>query len=150
MRDVLGRFAKADANMIENKRNSARTLGQKWVEIAREEAPNKTGAFRESIRFRTFVKGTEIGFTTSAAQPLGKWIVFGTRPHIIRARNAKTLYFFWGRLGRFVSFPFVHHPGTKPNPYVDRAYETWEKEMELEINRISARYVVDVTGNGAE
>lgn len=43
----------------------------------------------------------------------------GTRPHIIRPRNASVLRFVVG--GRVVYARVVHHPGTRANPFLDRA-----------------------------
>ena len=43
----------------------------------------------------------------------------GTRPHEIRPRNAQALRFRIG--GRVVYARVVHHPGTRPNPFLDRA-----------------------------
>lgn len=43
----------------------------------------------------------------------------GTRPHIIRPRNAQALRFRIG--GRVVYAKVVHHPGTRANPFLDRA-----------------------------
>lgn len=165
LRDIRGRFAKADANLLKNKRDAARLLGRHWVEIAKDEAPERSGKFKGSIRFRTFQTGVNVGFTTSAAQPLGSYIVFGTRPHRIYPRRAGALYFFWGKVGMYTVVPkngtgftgrsggkfwigkgYVNHPGTKPNPYTERAYGRWVVEMKEEINRIGAKFVIDITG----
>ena len=43
----------------------------------------------------------------------------GTRPHIIRPRRAQVLRFTVG--GRTVFAKVVHHPGTRPRPFLDRA-----------------------------
>ena len=43
----------------------------------------------------------------------------GTKPHIIRPKNAKALAFKIG--GRVVFAKVVHHPGTKAQPFLDRA-----------------------------
>lgn len=43
----------------------------------------------------------------------------GTRPHIIRPRTRQALKFTVG--GRTVFAKVVHHPGTRPNPFLDRA-----------------------------
>jgi len=151
-RDVRGRFARADAQMLANKQRAARFLGQKWVEIAKEEAPVKTGKFRESIRFHVFAKNTGsktravVGFTTSSKQPLGRFIVEGTRPHIITANRKRFLRFFWPRAGKIVFFRSVHHPGTKPNPYIDRAYIRWLSVMDKEIESVADKFVIDVVG----
>ncbi len=160
LRDVRGRFARADKILLEEKRKSARLLGRRWVEIARDEAPSKTGKFRESIRFRTFVKPKEVGFTTSSAQPLGTFITLGTKPHRIAARKAKALVFFWGKVGKYTIVPkgggfkthvsggklwigkgYVNHPGTKPNNYIERTYIRWERELNKEIARMSRSFI---------
>lgn len=152
-RDIRGRFARADKNMLDNKMKAIRVLGARWVEIAKEEAPAKTGKFRQTIYFHPFTKNsgdarkTEVGFTTSSKQPLGRWIIEGTRAHIIRARNSRFLRFFWPKVDRVVFFKEVNHPGTRPNDYVGRAYVRWVEDMEKEIEAVADRYVIDVVGN---
>lgn len=43
----------------------------------------------------------------------------GARPHVIRATNASgLLHFYWARVGRFVMFPSVNHPGHSGVPYL--------------------------------
>jgi hypothetical protein len=166
LRDISGRFVKANKALLESKRKIVRVLGKRWVEIAREEAPEgKTGKFRKSIAFRTFVKGKTTGFTSSSMQPLGKWIIGGTRPHIIRPRYKNALYFFWGKVGMFTVVPkaggfkthvsggkfwigkgYVNHPGTKPNDYVDRAYDRWIDKTGYEVDKLADRFVISITG----
>jgi hypothetical protein len=165
LRDIQGRFVKASKELLENSRKTVRLLGKRWVEIARDEAPEgKTGKFRKSIAFRTFVKEKAVGFTTSSMQPLGKWIVGGTRPHIIRPRHKGALYFFWGKVGMYTVVPkgggfkthvsggkfwigkgYVNHPGTKPNDYIERAYDEWVDDMGYEINKLADKFVIDMT-----
>lgn len=49
-------------------------------------------------------------------------VSLGSRPHIIRARRAKTLKFYWNRVGRTVYPVQVRHPGRRrPNLYMQRA-----------------------------
>lgn len=45
----------------------------------------------------------------------------GARPHVIRAKRAKVLAFFWNVKGQTVFFPQVHHPGQKANKYLQRS-----------------------------
>lgn len=52
--------------------------------------------------------------------PYGKWVEQGTKPHVIRARNARFLRFQIGP--RTVFRRSVRHPGTKPQPYLHPAY----------------------------
>lgn len=149
-RDLRGSFAKAEKELLEDKRNGMRSLGRRWVAIAREEAPQgKTGKFRKSIAFRTSQTGNTVGFSTYSAQPLGKWIIGGTKAHPIRARRARFLRFFWpkGPDGpREYFFRKVQHPGTQPNPYHRRATDKWMPEADTELRRISTRYVMKLQG----
>lgn len=166
IRDIKGRFAKATKKIVENQRKAVRVLARKWVKIAREEAPSKTGKFRKSIKYTEFTKKNQVGFETESKQPLGKFIVDGTRPHKIRARRKGALYFYFGKAGMWTVVPkkggfsthvsdgklwvgkgFVQHPGTKPNPYVTRAYVRWTKDMEKEIEAVADKFVIDVVGN---
>lgn len=48
-------------------------------------------------------------------------VQFGSRPHIIRPKNAKVLRF--ETKGNIVFAKFVNHPGTEPNPFIDRAMD---------------------------
>lgn len=149
-RDVAGRFARADKEFLADKRESMRSLGRRWVAIAREEAPmGKTGNFRKSLAFKTSQSGSTVSFSAYSAQPLGKWIVLGTKAHIIRARNARNLRFFWkdGPKGPGTYFfPFVNHPGTKPNPYNQRATDRWMPDADMELRRISRKFVMTMQG----
>jgi len=151
-RDVFGRFAKANQQLLNDKREMLRRLGRRWVEIAREEAPVRKGDFRKSIHFRTFEAGQTLELRGYSAEPLGRYIREGTDPHVIRARRAKVLRFLWPNGPRssstFVGFhfyPYVNHPGTKPNPYHQRAYSRWQAEAGRELRRITVRYRSAIT-----
>lgn len=49
----------------------------------------------------------------------GKFVVEGTAPHEIRAPEGGVLAFMVA--GKRVFTPIVHHPGTKPNPFMQKA-----------------------------
>jgi hypothetical protein len=51
--------------------------------------------------------------------PKVRFVLDGTRPHVIRARNAKALRFEME--GRIVFARKVNHPGTRPNNFMARA-----------------------------
>lgn len=83
-------------------------------------APVDTGRLRASGKieysgFFSFRPKAVVRFDTDYAQAVND----GTRPHIIRPKNAKALRFRVG--GRVVYAKVVHHPGTRPNPFLDRA-----------------------------
>ena len=56
-----------------------------------------------------------------ALAPHAVYVVKGTRPHEIRPVNSSVLAFQVA--GRMVFTPIVRHPGTKPNPFMQRAAE---------------------------
>lgn len=83
-------------------------------------APVDTGRLRASIRIesrRTFTFRSV--YTVGSDVEYADMVHGGTRPHIIRPRNAQVLRFKVG--GRFVYAKLVHHPGTRAQPFLDRA-----------------------------
>ena len=64
--------------------------------------------------------------------PWGYYVIFGTRPHPICPVYAKSLY--WPELGHpLPPGRCVQHPGTEPNPFIDRADEDRQSESDAEI-----------------
>jgi hypothetical protein len=57
----------------------------------------------------------------------------GAEPHAIVARNAPALYFFWEKMGRFVSFKRVWHPGFEGIGYMEDAFASMEEEIRTSI-----------------
>jgi hypothetical protein len=84
-------------------------------------APWRSGYLAQSIK-------KEVSEGKVDIKPLAPYAVFvekGTAPHIIRPINASCLAFQVGMLGEMVFAKLVHHPGTKPNPFVAKtAMET--------------------------
>jgi len=165
-RDFQGRFTRAEEELLDARRDELRTLGRWIVANLKAEAPRgKTGKFRESIAFRTFQDGDSLSLQTYMAQPLGTFIIEGTRPHQIKARNANALYFFWTKVGMYTVVPkkgnfkthvsgdklwvgkgYVDHPGTKPNDFVGRVFVKLQPEIDKSLSRISTRFVKVITG----
>jgi HK97 gp10 family phage protein len=83
-------------------------------------APVDTGRLRASIRVearRTL--GLRTVYTIGSDVYYAPYVNDGTRPHTIRPRRGKALRFTIG--GRVVYARVVHHPGTRPRPFLDRA-----------------------------
>lgn len=141
-RDLQGRFSQANAKLLSIKRDEMRDLGRGHVRVLQRHAPKKSGEFASGITFRTFAKGETIGYTTSSPQPLGKWLrPPGTKPHVIRAKNAKTLRFFWAKAGRVVYPKSVNHPGYRPkSDFVEEGNKEYRPAMLAGLRRISTRY----------
>jgi hypothetical protein len=99
-------------------------LEERTNEIARvlqnnikKEAPYKEGRLKRSIRVDTRVNGkfsVIVGYYDEGVAPHGDYVLFGTPPHEIRAKNAKALKTPYGY------FKKVDHPGTKANDFLGR------------------------------
>lgn len=63
--------------------------------------------------------------------PVGRYVVEGTRPHVIYPRDKKALY--WPGARHPVGV--VHHPGTRANPFLQRAADKAGRDMEAEVAR---------------
>lgn len=142
-RDVQGRFVRADRQLLEDQRDGARTLGRSFKEYAQDEAPKRTGEFAQGISFRTFIKGNTTGFNLYVPEPLSTFIREGTPPHPIV--GDPILAFFWEKTGTMMFRHYVSHPGTKPDDYLQRAYDRWQPEAEGTLRRMALRYVNTLT-----
>ena len=90
-----------------------------------KEAPKKTGALAGSWQVAHMGKNS---YGLSSRMPYRWFVQRGTPPHTIEAKGS-ALYFYWDKVGSYVFFKRVHHPGTKPNPYVTRAIEATSKRV---------------------
>jgi hypothetical protein len=79
-------------------------------------APKRSGALGQSVqvsyRSPTYA---EVGPTV----PYGPEVEFGSRAHVIRARNGRALSFMVG--SQRVTVRSVRHPGTRANPFMAEA-----------------------------
>lgn len=163
-RDVGGRFAKAEKAILEERRNQLRIEGPKLVQYAKEEAPKKTGKFREGIRWNTRTVGDSLRLRVTVPQPLGTYIEKGTKKHRIYPKNANALVFPWLKVGMLTVVPkgggfrthvrkgtlwvgkgYVDHPGTKPNPFLKRALTRWRPNGYKVLRQISSRFKTEIT-----
>lgn len=88
---------------------------------ARVNAPVDTGRMAQAIKEDPIVSEGPfrvIGGVTSHA-PYSAFVHQGTRPHVIRPRNAAALRFQMGNRTVFASS--VNHPGTRPRPFLTNA-----------------------------
>ena len=87
-------------------------------------APWRTGRLAGSIVKQISDGEAEI----QALAPYAVYVEKGTAPHEIRPVNASVLAFEAG--GKMVFTPLVKHPGTKPNPFMQRAAEDTRSKAE--------------------
>lgn len=99
-------------------------LAVKTYEIARslqnnikKQAPYKEGRLKRSIRTDTRITSkfsVITGYYDEGIAPHGDYVLFGTKPHIIRAGKGKSIPTQYG------FFKKVNHPGTKANDFLGR------------------------------
>lgn len=101
-------------------RSEGEIAARQIVARAKVLAPVDTGRLRASIRVeRRSTFGLRQRWTVGSDVEYAPMVNDGTRPHIIRPRRAKALKFTVG--GRTVYARVVHHPGTRANPFLDKA-----------------------------
>lgn len=90
------------------------------VNRAKVLAPVDTGRLRSSIRAEPPVIFSFRGRAVVGSDlEYARFVNDGTRPHVIRPRRAQVLRFQAG--GRTVYARVVNHPGTRAQPFLDRA-----------------------------
>jgi hypothetical protein len=85
-------------------------LGGMVEHDAKAFAPKKTGRLAQSIHHEVNDGVFRVGSNLDVAL----WMEEGTRPHVIRPRNAKAL--MWP--GADHPYALVNHPGTRPSPFL--------------------------------
>lgn len=90
---------------------------------------DRTGKLRRSIRARQlYASATTVTWEILAAANYALFVDQPTRPHVIRARNAKTLA-FRGRSGDMVFPQSVNHPGTRGYPFMSAGQRVAEAKL---------------------
>ena len=104
-------------------------LSDKLLRAAQDEAPVRTGRLRQSLKTEPVVMtGPNKGEGGISAQtPYAGFVRSGTRPHVIRPRNAQALRF--EVRGRIIFAKSVNHPGTKPNFFLERALDRVARDV---------------------
>ncbi|MGW2951490.1 hypothetical protein [Streptomyces eurythermus] len=109
----LARFLRLRGGIVERRlaRRTSRT-----ADIARDLAPGRMGDFID-WHIEQGPRGLEGVITCD--HPATRFVLDGTRPHIIRPRRAKALRFEVD--GRVVYSAIVRHPGTRANNFMAEA-----------------------------
>ncbi|AYD82021.1 tail assembly chaperone [Mycobacterium phage Saguaro] len=99
-----------------------RSLTRRIANQARADVPVRTGNLGRSIgelpqRYRPFHVDGGVEATADYAAPVHE----GSRPHVIRARRAEALHFWWH--GREMFRKSVFHPGVRARPFLRNAGE---------------------------
>ena len=93
--------------------------------------PVDKGFLRWSIKVRPASNG--IGLIIRMLE-YGKYVEFGTPPHVIKPKDKQALKFKSGK--KIIFSKKVNHPGTRPNPFIrNTIQEKLGKIIGEEINR---------------
>lgn len=137
-------------NLGENARDELKLALQESGKIVRNRArthhryKTRSGTLERATRYRYHSNrsgGYVNVYIDNSVAPYGKWVHNGARPHIIKAKRAKKLVFYWERMGKTFVGSKVFHPGIghrangytnankMPDDFIDRAYRMSRKEI---------------------
>lgn len=112
-RSRLERMLRLPGGLVER---NLRRRAQRVVNRARALAPGSMG---RGIVWHIEGRGRDLSAVIASTHPATRYVVNGTRPHLIRPVRAQALRFTVG--GRLVFARLVHHPGTQPNDFLSKA-----------------------------
>ena len=150
IRDLLGRFARAEGKFVEIRREEMREEGRRFVKMAQEESPGGQGhTIARQISYKTFVRGNSIGFSASPGK-IGAWHIAGTgiygpRGQLIRPVTAQVLRFVIN--GEVLYRMWVR--GIKPNKFFARAYRRWVPGARAALRRMAMKWTAEIKGAGS-
>lgn len=143
--EAITAFDGAEDRLIDAISDEFELLAPQIEDWAKNIAPVKTGAYRESIY--CFVDGPTLQLGTLSEY--GSFIEYGTIGHIIEPVVAKALHFFT-EAGEEVFADWVWHPGTFPFPVLHDALMAHMLEIDLAINRAIAAALQEEEAEGGE
>ena len=105
--------------------------------IAFENINKNTGRTAGTIGSTLTGGGSSVSGHVGSNDKVARILEFGSRPHVIRPRNAKALKFNVG--GRTVFARSVNHPGTRPYRWLERSGERGGAYAKAELAGVFAR-----------
>jgi hypothetical protein len=91
----------------------------------RDEAPVDSGDLRSAVRIRKSRRTPNAYVVGPRSVLYAHLVIGGTKPHQIAAHRVGGFLFFGGRL-----VPKVHHPGSDPDPFVERGFDRGRHDAE--------------------
>lgn len=145
LKSFLGRYTKESRKLEKDLKSRFFRHGRRLYGLVLDEAPEKTGEFKSKIQYRTYQGTGKMGIAIVTPLPLGRFIIGGTKAHPIVAVKASALMFYWAKLGQVMFFKSVMHPGTKPNPFMTRAYKKWLPGARRMLMELSKEFAIRIT-----
>jgi HK97 gp10 family phage protein len=100
--------------------------------------PVDSGDLRRSLAIR--VEGSRIIIGPNT--PYAAYVEFGTAPHEIRPKKPNGVL-RWQQNGQIYYARVVHHPGTKPQPFVRDSFEAWRKTLPRNVAKANVKVITD-------
>lgn len=132
-------FPRAYGRLVEETRRAIVHTAQVTTRAVKQAAPRRTGDLIDSVKPKYSQRANGAGAVIDVGAPYAEFVVEGTRPHIIEAKNARALRFQRG--GQTVFAKSVQHPGTKPNDFLEGPANQAEGQLERELERAADAYV---------
>jgi hypothetical protein len=96
----------------------------------------RTGELQKAQRYSVRRLSSGRILTLSNSKPYANPIDKGASPHVIRARRAPYLHFYWAKMGCWFTGKQVNHPGNKPYKF---AYRAWRSAYRVEGQELRHR-----------
>ena len=94
------------------------------------------GHLRKSIKANKVADGV---WRVAVEAPYGRYVEYGTRPHVIRPKYGTVLSWIDKTTGERVYAREVHHPGTAPRPFWTPAVQIGRQEWKRRKRSLSKR-----------
>lgn len=94
----------------------------------------RPGRLRDSIRSEDKTTAANTTVTFYSTVPYAKYVISGTKEHDIEVKAARWLH--WQSHGVDYFRKKVHHPGTAPNDFPERALRPLESTIQRRLNEI--------------
>lgn len=146
-RELNGRFAKAEKELLAGRVPMMQTLAKNYLGLVGEEAPGGSGhTTHKAVSVQVFTETEAVGFRTM----LGKVAIwqsqgtglYGPRHALIRPRHASVLRFSIG--GTVLYRAWVR--GVHPNAFLGRAYRRWLPGAKPELRKLALNYSASLQG----
>ena len=121
----------------------------------------RRGLLRDSVRVLVTFKNGQLKAITRAGGKVksggdayyASWVEKGTKPHTIKAKQAKSLFTGTGSGGRSWTVTQVQHPGAKPRPFMTPAFDAGAQGAVVAVReyvrkRLANKHGVTVPGPG--
>lgn len=135
--EVLERLEHMQWRLRTSAREIVKEIAPRLKRIMQDEAPERTGALKRGIHYRTIDTGDSAYARFYDDQEYAFYVVVGTAAHDIYPTAKKAL--FWEGAEHPVAHVF--HPGTKPDPFPERAMERMVFETEALLDRVGESIV---------